>query len=161
MKDSKKREIYPIEETIYKEKIIAFNQEHKMLVLDSGKDIKLPKDIISSKGYSTELLQTLFLIEQAKKINLLTITFYYKIFTEENNKLKKVNRKVIQKYYAYYVEFFSEQIDKIWNNSIIVQEERIPYLIEMEQFLKLQIPYVSGQDQKAVKILQKKLNHEK
>ena len=41
--------VYPIEETIWKEKIIAFNQEQKILVLDDGRYIKLPKNIISSK----------------------------------------------------------------------------------------------------------------
>ena len=74
--------VYPIEETIWKEKIIAFNQEQKILVLDDGRYIKLPKNIISSKGYSTDFLQTLFLIDPNKKIELLTMTFYYKIFKE-------------------------------------------------------------------------------
>lgn len=153
--------IYPIEETIWKEKIIAFNQEQKILVLDDGRYIKLPKNIISSKGYSTDFLQTLFLIDPNKKIELLTMTFSYKIFKEKNNKLNDASREIIQKYYAYHVEFISEQIDKIWNNQTLITENRIPYLLDMEQFLKLKTPYVSEEDQQAVKLLQKKLNYEK
>ena len=158
---SRKQEKYPVEEIIQKNKVIVFNQEHKILVLDGGKNIKLPKDMKSSKGYSIQILQSLFLLDPDKKVDLLTKTFYYQIFKEENNKLKKVNRKIIQEYYAYYMEFLPEQIDRIWNSQILMKEERIPYLLEMKQFLKLKTPYVSEEDKEAVKILEKKLNYEK
>lgn len=159
--NSRKQEKSPVEEIIQKNKVIAFNQERKILVLDGGKNIKLPKDMRSSKGHSIQMLQSLFLLDPDKKVDLLTKVFYYQIFKEENNKLKKVYRKIIQKYYAYYMEFLPEQLDRIWNSQALMKEERIPYLLDMDQFLKLEAPYVNDEDKEAVKILEKKLNYEK
>lgn len=147
---------YPVAENVLKKKLILYNDERKMLILESNNRFKFPKETCYETNRTIEQLLNIQ-IDEEKIVEIARIIVYRNRLKSVNNKLNNVSRKIINEYYAYNIEFNSDIINQIWNSSYIYSENVLPYLITMNQYLNLD---VRNYDKEAVKILQKKLNYE-
>lgn len=147
---------YPVKEELLKKKLILYNNERKILLLESNNRIKFPKETCYETDRTIEQLLNIS-IDEEKIIEIARLIIHRERLKSVNNKLKKISRKITHEYYAYSVEFNSDIINQIWNSFYIRSENVLPYLIEMSQYLKLN---VNNYDKEAVKILQKKLDYE-
>ena len=154
-----KKAYYPVMDSVLKRKIILYNNEHKILVLDDSKHIKLPKDAyyedkIIEHGI-TEILS--MQLDNKKIMELVTIINYCSHFVEQNNKLNKISRELINEYYAYNIEFDKDVINSIWNSEYISSNNFLPYIINIDDFIEINPKLINVEDMEAVKILQKKI----
>ena len=154
-----KKAYYPVMDSVLKRKIILYNNEHKILVLDDSKHIKLPKDVyyedkIIEHGI-TEILS--MQLDNKKIMELVTIINYCSHFVEQNNKLNKISRELINEYYAYNIEFDKDVINSIWNSEYISSNNFLPYIINIDDFIEINPKLINVEDMEAVKILQKKI----
>lgn len=148
-------------DSVLKRKLILYNNEHKLLVLDDGKKIKLPKDTYYESKvieHGTDEILSMQL-DNKKIIELVTIISYHSRFAGQNNKLNKISRELINEYYACNIEFNKDVINSIWNSKYVSSEKFLPYIIHMKEFVKLNFKIVNKEDIEAVKILQKKLEY--
>lgn len=153
--------IYPIVNEILKRKVILYNSENKILILDSGKEIKFPKYTFYNEKPKQKINQILNCnLDENRIVELVNIIYYYDRFYSENNRLKRGSREIINEYYTYNIEYNSDIIDKIWNSQYIISKEFLPYLISIEEFLNLDEKIINKEDVDAVKILEKKLKYE-
>lgn len=153
--------IYPIVNKTLKRKVILYNSENKILVLDDKKNIKFPKETFYNEEPKEKINQILSCdLEEDKIIDLIKIDYYYDRFYSENNRLKRGSREVINEYYAYNLEFNSDITNKIWNSKYCIFMKNLPYLINIEEFLNLDKKIINKEDVEAVKTLEKKLKYE-
>lgn len=153
--------IYPIVNKTLKRKVILYNSENKILVLDDKKNIKFPKETFYNEEPKEKINQILSCdLEEDKIIDLIKINYYYDRFYSENNRLIRGSREVINEYYAYNLEFNSDIINKIWNSKYCIFMKNLPYLINIEEFLNLDKKIINKEDVEAVKKLEKKLKYE-
>lgn len=157
-----KKAYYPVMDSVLKRKLILYNNEHKILVLDDSRQIKLPKDAYyENKIIDHKIEEILSMqLDDKKIIELVTIINYYSHFVEQNNKLNKISRELINEYYAYNIEFNQDVINSIWNSEYISSNNFLPYIINIDDFIKINSKLVNVEDIEAVKTLQKKLKCE-
>lgn len=157
-----RRAYYPVMDSVLKRKLILYNNEHKILVLDDSRQIKLPKDAYYENKIIEHKIEEILPIklENKKIIELVTIINYYSHFVEQNNKLNKISRELINEYYAYNIEFNQDVINSIWNSEYISSNHFLPYIINIDDFIKINSKLVNIEDIEAVKTLQKKLKYE-
>lgn len=157
-----RRAYHPVMDSILKRKLILYNNEHKILVLDDSRQIKLPKDAYYENKIIEHTIEEILPIklENKKMIELVTIINYYSRFLENNNKLNKISRELINEYYAYNIEFNQDVINSIWNSEYISSNNFLPYIINIDDFIKINSKLVNREDIEAVKTLQKKLKYE-
>lgn len=153
--------IYPIVDKTLKRKVILYNSENKILILDNGKNIKLPKETFHNEKPNQKINQILNCdLDEDRIVELVNIIYYYDRFYSENNRLKRGSREIINEYYAYNIEYNSDTIDRIWNSKYCIFRKNLPYLISIEEFLNLDKKIINKEDVEAVKILEKKLKYE-
>lgn len=154
-----RRAYYPVMDSVLKRKLILYNNEHKILVLDDSRQIKLPKDAYYENKIIEHKIEEILPIklENKKIIELVTIINYYSHFVEQNNKLNKISRELINEYYAYNIEFNQDVINSIWNSEYISSNNFLPYIINIDDFIEINPKLINVEDMEAVKILQKKI----
>ena len=152
---------YQVVEKVLKRKFILHNSENKILFLQIGNGIGLPKNVEYSNGSKNNSLDNLLmsLIEQKNLLELVKTIGYSDRFAVNNNKMKKSCYEIINEYYTYFIEFDTNVIDKIWNNQEIKSENILPYLLTDIEFLNLKFN-VNREDQEAIKVFKKKINYE-
>ena len=157
-----KKAYYPVMDSVLKRKIILYNSEHKILVLNDSRKIKLPKDAYyENKIIDHKIEEILSMqLDDKKMIELVTIINYYSHFVEQNNKLNKISRELINEYYAYNIEFNQDVINSIWNSEYITSNNFLPYIINIDDFIEINPKLINVEDIEAVKTLQKKLKYE-
>ena len=151
----------PVTDYVLKKKIILYNDEQKMLIFKDDKYIKLPKEeYLNNVKIDSGLEQSLSVnFEDEKLIQLVSFISYYNHFKNQNNKLTRISRKVVNEYYAYNIEFTQNLTNKILDSEYVLKKEYLPYIVYINEFLKSNY-VVMKEDIEAVKKLQKKLKYE-